>query len=297
MRLIRTLWWSLVAVGYCVGVTLVPTATQRFLSTTLAIHFVVRVHSLSFKQNQQKVGNVVRLAVRKYHPQHSKPSSREYTTRKDECSTLSIQKEGCHGDYNHYRTVALQSTPNRAVSLLTCDVLESLRATYPNAAILDGDLGENILVNGVTFQFFQVGKRYCIESLNNDYSDENTSDGTDSVVIGEINDFATSQDSDATGTTIAHQNETADLSLLSSLSVPAAPLNRVILEITEPVQPCANLCKLPYINDEALTPKERIEKCQAFLRQLDQWEGYRGWYAKVIQPGTIQKWATVRIQN
>jgi MOSC domain-containing protein YiiM len=299
MRPIRTLCGALFAVGFCVGLALfclVPTTTHRFLSTTLSIDFVVRVHAISFNHHQQKTGNVVRLAVRKYHPQHSKPSSREYTTRKDECSTLSIQKEGCYGDYNHYRTMASQSTPNRAVSLLTCDVLESLRATYPNAAILDGDLGENILVDGVTFQFFQVGQRYCIESMN-DYSDENTSDATDFGVVGKISNVIMSQDSSANRTTIERQVEPEELSLSSSLSVPAAPMNRVVLEITEPVQPCANLCKLPFINDEALTPKERIEKCQTFLRQLDQWDGYRGWYAKVIQPGTIQKGAALRIQN
>lgn len=196
----------------------------------------------SSSTQQQQNGRVVRLAARQFHPQHSKPSSREYTTRKDELESLQIQTTGCVGDYNHYRTVALQSTVDRAVSLLTCDVVDNLRTLYPD--VKEGDLGENLLVDGVSFPFFQVGCRYCFDSSS---------------------------------------------SLLS-----LSDNNIVILEITERVQPCANLCKLSYINYESLTPKERIQKCQDFILHLDQQgDGYRGWYAKVIQEGTIAKGATV----
>jgi MOSC domain-containing protein YiiM len=302
MSPIGTLWWSFLAVECSVGVILfglVPTTTTIHpFFYTLRNDIVVHVHALASNHHhhhhhQQQIGKVVRLAARRFHPQHSKPSSPEYTTRKDECSTLCVQFEGCHGDYNHYRTVALQSTQDRAVSLLTCDVLESLRATYPNAAILEGDLGENILVDGVTFPFFQVGHRYCIDSLKNDDSNENASTGTESGAVGDINQFVTSDESDTTGTTQSQYKQE-----FWSSSTAAAALSRVVLEITEPIQPCANLCKLPYINDESLTPKERIEKCKIFLRQLDQWDGFRGWYAKVIQPGSILKGATIiRLQN
>jgi MOSC domain-containing protein YiiM len=63
----------------------------------------------------------------------------------------------------------------------------------------------------------------------------------------------------------------------------------VVVEITEPMEPCANLCKLPYINDENKSPKERIAACQAMLSVLNQQPGLRGWYAKVLQTGTIKK--------
>jgi MOSC domain-containing protein YiiM len=154
MRPIQTLWRSFLTVGCSGGVAffgLVPRTTHLFFSS-FVVDFVVRAQALSFNHQQQQKGKVVRLAVRKYHPQHSKPSSREYTTRKAECSTLCIQIQGCHGDYNHYRSLALHSTPDRAVSLLTCDVLENLRAIYPKAAIMEGDLGENILVDFSSFK-------------------------------------------------------------------------------------------------------------------------------------------------
>ena len=65
-----------------------------------------------------------------------------------------------------------------------------------------GDLGENILVDGVDCNFFQIGERYR---------------------------FSSERDGDA-GSKEASTNE-------------------VIVEITEPMEPCANLCKLSYIND------------------------------------------------
>lgn len=49
-----------------------------------------------------------------------------------------------------------------------------------------------------------------------------------------------------------------------------------ILEITEPIAPCAYLCTLPY-----LTPKWR---CADFIRTLDR---RRGWYAKVVATGPV----------
>jgi MOSC domain-containing protein YiiM len=199
-----------------------------------------------------KEGKVMRIAARKYHPQNSKPSSREYTTRKDEFESLSITKEGCVDDYNHYRTMALESTPDRAISLLTCDVMTSLRATYPKykQLIQDGDLGENILIDGVSFGYFKIGKQYCIDSLN--------------VVTDENN----------TNTT--------------------KPTSRiVVLEITEPIEPCANLCKLPYINDDSMTPKDRIQRCQEFIAHLDRFDGYRGWYAKVVEEGIVKRGASI----
>jgi MOSC domain-containing protein YiiM len=227
-------------------------STTVVLSPSGIMPISVMAYALSLDPTAKPHGTIVRLAARKFHPQNSKPSSREYTTRKDERDTLRILKEGCEGDYNHYRTVALKNTPERAVSILTCDVMESLRSMYPDYTdqIQDGDLGENILVDGVTFRFFRVGQRYCIGS--------------------------------------------------SPVADPAATDNReittqssVILEITERVQPCASLCKLSYINDDSMSPKERIQRCQDFILHLVQWEGYRGWYAKVICEGVVQKGAII----
>jgi MOSC domain-containing protein YiiM len=192
--------------------------------------------------SNSKAGVVARLAVRQFDPDSSKPSSRSYTTRKVELTAEAhVTKEGVQGDYNHYRSVALKSTQDRAISLQTNDVLAALRSEYPKYDIRDGDLGENVSVDNVPFDFFQVGKRYKF--------------------VDEENEISTSSSSSSS----------------------------VIVEITEKMDPCANLCKLSYINDDSVEPKQRIARCQDFLQFLDRYDGYRGWYAKVIQEGFIQK--------
>lgn len=66
-------------------------------------------------------------------------------------------------------------------------------------------------------------------------------------------------------------------------------LDEVIVEITESMEPCANLCKLSYINDPSLaSASERVARCKDFISSLGQQDGLRGWYAKVINGGVIQ---------
>jgi len=67
-----------------------------------------------------------------------------------------------------------------------------------------------------------------------------------------------------------------------------SPEGGVIVEITEKVEPCGNLCKLPYINDMQMQPKERLEKCKNFLLWLSQRDGLRGWYGRIIEGGTVK---------
>lgn len=75
-------------------------------------------------------GKVIRTAARPYQQSTggSIPSSRYYTTRKPSLPMISISEAGVVGDYNHYRTVALTSTPDRAVSILTNDVSGYIRS-------------------------------------------------------------------------------------------------------------------------------------------------------------------------
>jgi MOSC domain-containing protein YiiM len=185
------------------------------------------------------VGRVLRTALRKYHVKDSKPASRNYTTRKDAQDHIQVTTTGIVSDYNDYRTTALQSTPDRAVSLWTAhdDVLELLKA-HGYDQVQPGDLGENISLEGVPFTFFKVGHQYR---------------------------FSTTQDQ------------------------PFSQGDVVVLEITERIEPCGSLCKLPYINSDALLkPKDRVQRCKDFLKLLDQQDGLRGWYAKVIQEGVIR---------
>lgn len=197
--------------------------------------------------NNNGTGVVIRLAGRAYNATSSTPASRDYTTRKKSFPKINVTKQGIQGDYNHYRTVALKSTPDRAVSILTSDVMASLRATYPSYSLQDGDFGENIYIDGISFHYFQVGKQYKFET-----------------------ESKSSQAGDG-----KKKNNGGDSS------------SAVIVEITEPIEPCANLCKLRYINDESLSPGDRIKRCQDFIIHLDRYDGYRGWYAKVIQEGII----------
>jgi MOSC domain-containing protein YiiM len=181
------------------------------------------------------VGRVIRVAAREYHAEDSKPSSRKYTTRKVARDSIQVSKEGVATDYNHYRTLALKGTPDRALSILTTDCMELLQShKFP---VRDGDLGENVLVEGIDYRFFVPGNVYLFTT--------STEDG----------------------------NEVKE--------------GCVIVEITEPMPPCGNLCKLPYINDPEKTPKERVATCQEMLNVLDQESGLRGWYAKVLQGGII----------
>ncbi len=182
-------------------------------------------------KSKAKFGTVVRTAIKGYDKSSSEPTSRLYTTKKEGRIQIDVSPEGVQGDYNHYRTTALSSTPDRAVSILTTDILKMLHdAGWKSVA--DGDLGENIYVDGIDYTFFQLGKRYVFKS-------KGVSEKEDGVTV----------------------------------------------EITERIEPCGNLCRLPYINDEKLPPKDRLENCKKFLLWLDAKEGLRGWYGKIIGNG------------
>lgn len=181
-----------------------------------------------------KVGRVIRVATREFHAEDSKPSSRNYTTRKIARDSIQVYKEGVASDYNHYRTLALKGTSDRALSILTTDCMELLQIhKFP---VRDGDLGENVLVAGIDYRFFVPGNLYRFTPSMEDNEDKE---------------------------------------------------GCVIVEITGPMDHCANLCKLPNINDPGKTPKERLATCQEMLNILDQQPGLRGWYAKVLQEGDI----------
>lgn len=188
---------------------------------------VGRPEDVGRSEAQSSRGRVTRLAVRSFHPVHSKPSSNEYTTRKEARESIIAHRNGAAGDYNHYRKVALGNTPDRAISILTTDTLKYLKAH--NFPVQAGDLGENILVDGLKFADFEPGQIFLIG-----------------------------------------QGDTS-----------------VILQVTEPMIACANLCKLPYINEDSLQPRERISKCSQMVKALNIEPGLRGWYAKVLREGAI----------
>jgi hypothetical protein len=192
----------------------------------------------STSDEEEVRGHVIRTAVRPYQlPEGSSPSSRYYTTRKESLPMIVATEAGALGDYNHYRSVALQSTVNRAISILTTDVNSYVRnldgGYFATIGYRDGDLGENILVDGVDFTYFQVGMQYRFSSSS---------------------------------------------SSSSSVGIPTS--EDVVVEITEKIEPCMNLCKLSYIKSEG--------RCKYLIEALAEEDGLRGWYAKVIQGGIIR---------
>jgi len=201
-------------------------------------------------------GQVIRTAARPHQSSGgSIPSSREYTTRKSSLPMISVSEKGVTGDYNHYRTVALKSTADRAISILTHDVSSYIQTLDGGSFVqsgngyTDGDLGENVLVKGVDFSYFKVGGRYRFSPKSS--------------------------------------NNSGNASTSSSTIIESA--EDVIIEITEPMEPCANLCKLPFINDPTLSSaRERVAKCQRFIAALGVKDGLRGWYAKVLSGGVIR---------
>ena len=207
------------------------------------------------QSDPKATGTVSRTAARSERADgSSRSSSPRYTPRKDPLPLIRLLGSGVAGDYNDYRSRALGSTPDRAVSILTSDVMTALRAGdargeggYGLSAAEDGDLGENVLVDGVGYRFFEVGGRYCFRAPSDSGGGGNGG----------------GEDSGAEGC--------------------------VVVQITEPAVPCANLCKLPYINNVDLEPVDRIERCKKFLDRLGRADGIRGWYAKVIgMGGTIR---------
>lgn len=177
---------------------------------------------------ENQTGKIIRCAAKSYDKEASKPSSRQYTTRKNELPLLHVTPNGVTGDYNHYRSIALKGTPNRAISILSTDAIHSIQSNELYSTIQPGDLGENILIEGLPYNYFKIGGLYQ---------------------LGE----------------------------------------KLLVEITERIEPCANLCKLSFINDASLAPKEKMQKCMGFLESLDDVDGKRGWYAKIIGDGGVVK--------
>ena len=89
---------------------------------------------------------------------HRKPKEgRARGTPKRPVDELVITAEGVEGDFNRWRTEKAGGDPDQAVLLLGNDVLVQLRAEgWP---VNPGDLGENLLVAGVTAEALAPGVR------------------------------------------------------------------------------------------------------------------------------------------
>jgi hypothetical protein len=160
--------------------------------TSLGLDFALE--KLKFKSNVRqsddsdpklKQGTVIRTAVKGYDKESSQPSAKFYTTKKESRGDIILAPEGTKGDYNHYRTVALSSTPDRAVSILTTDVIKMLKeAGWKDVG--DGDLGENVYIDGIDYTFFQIGKRYKFQTKSAKCERGVDAKGEEGVIVGKF---------------------------------------------------------------------------------------------------------------
>ena len=127
--------------------------------------------------------------------------------------TAIVTKLGIQDDYNNFRNNKKGNDPSMALMLLSYDIISQLNEEgWP---VKSGDLGENIMLEGVNYSDFAPKKKYRI--------------------------------------------------------------GKVEIEISFVCDPCMTLQNLPYIG------KKNIN---SFIKTL---MGRRGWYAKVLKAGIIQK--------
>jgi len=160
--------------------------------TSLGLDFALE--KLKFRSNvppsddsdpKLKSGTVIRTARKGYDKEVSQPSAKLYTTKKESRGEIILAAEGVKGDYNHYRTVALSSTPDRAVSILTTDIPKMLKeAGWKDVG--DGDLGENVYIDGIDYTFFEVGKRYKFQTKSAKRESGVDSKGEEGVIVGKF---------------------------------------------------------------------------------------------------------------
>ena len=188
----------------------------------------------AYNASNVKPGNIVRCGAKAQNQSRVKG----WTTNKPSVPGFVISSTGCGNDYNFYRTTKIRGDNERAVSILTTDVLGALNGEgWP---VRVGDLGENLFVDGMRYDVFAIGRR-------------------DAALVDLSTCGCRGHD--------AFTPSDAGRFLFGKTA---------ILEITEPIAPCAYLCTLPY-----LTPKWR---CADFIRTLDR---RRGWYAKVVATGPV----------
>ena len=125
--------------------------------TAVATDFLSKLAPAPAPYNASNVapGHVHRCAVK------AKNLSRApgWTTNKPSVPGMGLGLDGCAGDFNNYRSAALQNTRDRGVSIITTDVYKAL--TGEGWPVQHGDLGENLFV-AMPYATFAVGRRFLI---------------------------------------------------------------------------------------------------------------------------------------
>lgn len=132
------------------------------------------------------------------------------------------------------RPQALKSTGARALSIMTVDVLASLRSEgWP---LEEGDLGENVLVSGLSYGFFHPGKHFFVGGATVGRPPSPSTDGDKALSF--------------------HWPSMMHLRWRNRRTIFEPPLSCIPMqvEITEAIAPCGNLCRLSWL-DKSTCPK------------------------------------------
>ncbi|MFV2014196.1 MAG: MOSC domain-containing protein, partial [Candidatus Heimdallarchaeota archaeon] len=79
---------------------------------------------------------------------------------KFETTEAEITVSGVADDYNDYRTKSKKSTLDRAVLIMTVDIMRQLeREGWP---VKSGDIGENLTIDGLSYDSFKIGNIYRV---------------------------------------------------------------------------------------------------------------------------------------
>ena len=139
-------------------------ASQVFQSSPLAqlLEWLQAPFSAAQQEKDGRTGTIVRLGAKgKPDPVREPLEVKARSPAKRPVTTAMLTPAGMDGDYNQYRTEVLRGTKARAVSILTSDVMQALR-TEGWAELGEGELGENVLVAGVPYDFFALGRSYML---------------------------------------------------------------------------------------------------------------------------------------
>jgi len=105
----------------------------------------------SISNNNSNEPYVYQVSVKNTH----KTNNKDRRPHKISTNILNVCTEGCVGDYNDYRTKHKKSTNDRAVSIMTKQLLDAFNDEgWP---VLAADLGENITIAGdITFEIDEI---------------------------------------------------------------------------------------------------------------------------------------------
>ena len=132
-------------------------STESSTKSYIGSLFSWMTNTIDNNENENDIPYVYQVSVKNTH----KTNNKERNPKKISKPSLIVLTDGCEGDYNEYRTKHKKSTNDRAVSLMTTQLLDAFnQEEWP---VLPGDLGENVTITGdITFE---IEEKYSIGTV------------------------------------------------------------------------------------------------------------------------------------